>query len=366
MASLSSDPSSSSSSSIQILQLDEIERIVQDHAFRTELIAAMAQGFVAFERGDFCAAPIQTLGAPPLAPFVHEDDVDDNLYAAQVCIKSGYFRNHASFVIKVASGGHPWPTNSGLMQVYSQRTGQLQALLLDEGLLTELRTAAVGALAIEYFGGGSIQAIGMVGTGVQARYQLELIQTVTCCRTVVLWGRTKAHVQTLQTELTSKGWAVSSVNQADDLLQQCDVIVTTTSARKPVLGCSLMEDNNHNQPQPRRARLIVAIGSDAPGKQELHPHLVAQAPVKVADCVPQSRHRGEFQYCHPNDDIYSLGHAIQDSTLHRRHQQSSNHNKDDDATDDRLFLVDSSGVSLQDCVIAQMVLDRHTETKNTK
>ena len=358
----SSDPSSSSSS-IQILRLDEIERIVQDHAFRTELIAAMAQGFVAFERGDFCAAPIQTLGAPPLAPFVHEDDVDDNLYTAQVCIKSGYFRNHASFVIKVASGGHPWPTNSGLMQVYSQRTGQLQALLLDEGLLTELRTAAVGALAIQFFG-GSIQAIGMVGTGVQARYQLELIQTVTCCRTVVLWGRTKAHTQTLQTELTSMGWTVSSVNQADDLLQQCDVIVTTTSARKPVLGCSLMEDNHHNQPQPRRTRLIVAIGSDAPGKQELHPHLVAQAPVKVADCVPQSRHRGEFQY-YENDDmsITSLGHAIQDSTLDRR----SSKNKDDQQEDDhRLFLVDSSGVSLQDCVIAQMVLDRHTETKNTK
>ena len=90
----------------KIYSLEDIEKVVSTPAFRTKLIAGIRDGFVAYENGEFYAAPIQTLGLPPF-PFV---DVID--YAAQTCVKSGYFKGHEHYVIKVASGGYPIPSES--------------------------------------------------------------------------------------------------------------------------------------------------------------------------------------------------------------------------------------------------------------
>lgn len=98
----------------KIYSLEDIEKVVSAPEFRTKLIEGIKDGFVAYEKGEFFAAPIQTLGLPPF-PFLEVDG-----YAAQTCVKSGYFRGHEHYVIKVASGGYPMP-NSGLMQVYSQK-----------------------------------------------------------------------------------------------------------------------------------------------------------------------------------------------------------------------------------------------------
>ena len=88
----------------KIYSLEDIEKVVSAPGFRTKLIDGIRDGFVAFEKGEFFAAPIQTLGLPPF-PFVEVDG-----YAAQTCVKSGYFRGHDHYVIKVASGGHPMPS----------------------------------------------------------------------------------------------------------------------------------------------------------------------------------------------------------------------------------------------------------------
>mmetsp|Transcript_6600 Transcript_6600/g.14266 ORF Transcript_6600/g.14266 Transcript_6600/m.14266 type:complete len:105 (+) Transcript_6600:207-521(+) len=98
----------------KIYSLEEIEKVVSTAEFRTKLIDRIKDGFVAFEKGGFYAAPIQTLGVPPF-PFLEVDG-----YTAQTCVKSGYFKGEDYYVIKVASGGYPMP-NSGLMQVYSQK-----------------------------------------------------------------------------------------------------------------------------------------------------------------------------------------------------------------------------------------------------
>jgi hypothetical protein len=86
-----------------IFTLEDIKRVVDGGAdFHLELIDRIKDGFVAFERGEFYAAPIQTLG---LSPFPFVENVDG--YAAQACVKSGYFKGQDHYVIKVASGGHP-------------------------------------------------------------------------------------------------------------------------------------------------------------------------------------------------------------------------------------------------------------------
>jgi len=304
----------------KIVTLEEIEKITSSPSFEDELIEAIKAGFLRID--DFQAAPIQTLGAAPLQPFATDS-------TAQTCVKSGYFPSDSTYTIKVASGGHPWMHNSGNMQVYSQATGKLQALLLDEGVLTELRTAAVGSLAVQLFK-GTIQCLGMVGTGVQARYQLRLLQRVTSCRKLRVWGRSASKVQALIDELQGTWEEVEAVKDAEELLQSCDAIITTTSAREPVLRATGDSFNT---------RLIVCIGSDAPGKGELDQALIDAAHQLVADNPPQSRERGEFQQC--KKTISPLKQVIQEGYI-----QGEN----------TLVIFDSSGVALQDAVISQLVL----------
>jgi len=93
--------------------LDEIESATAQPTFSNSLIQGIQDGFVALEKGDFSACPIQTMGLSPF-PFVEVE-----VYAAQTCVKLGYFKGQDYYVIKVASGGFPMLTNSGVMQIYS-------------------------------------------------------------------------------------------------------------------------------------------------------------------------------------------------------------------------------------------------------
>lgn len=230
------------------------------------------------------------------------------------------------------------------MQVYSQKTGKLDALLLDDGILTELRTAAVGALATKLLAPPNIKAIGIVGSGIQARYQLEMLSAVTDCRTVLVWGRTPSNVDSFVSEMTAKGWEISAVESPDQLLKETDLIVTTTPSREAILGTSSLE--------VRESGLtIICIGADAPGKHELDPALVAKANLLVADTPAQSTVRGEFQIAVEKKlvthwSLCSLGYLIEREDLHR--------NKDDD---NRFIIFDSSGVALQDCVVSSLVVE---------
>jgi len=322
------------SSSPKIYSLDDIKKVVSTLEFQNRLINGIKDGFVAFENGEFFAAPIQTLGLPPF-PFLEVDN-----YAAQTCVKSGYFKGHDHYVIKVASGGHPMP-NSGLMQVYSQKTGRLQALLLDEGILTELRTAAVGALATQLLA-PKTETIGIVGSGIQARYQLDMLTAVTDCRNVLVWGRTPSNVNTFVSEMSSKGWNMTVASAPDQLLRDADLIITTTPSRESILGNSSLETR-------KSGLTIICIGSDAPGKLELNPSLVAKADLLVADTVAQSVERGEYQKAVEDglttkESLVPLGTLIREENLHRKED------------DNRFIIFDSSGVALQDCVVSSLVI----------
>jgi len=146
----------------KIYDLESIKKATSSPDFALRLISSIRDAFVSYSKGNFNACPIQTMGAPPFAPFqtdVLESDMTGE-YSAQTCVKSGYLTGESHYVIKVASGGYPLPSNSGLMQVFSQKTGRLEALLLDEGILTELRTAAVGAVISRYLAPKCIKLIG--------------------------------------------------------------------------------------------------------------------------------------------------------------------------------------------------------------
>jgi len=373
------------SSTMKVYQLSDIERVTSSSAFETSLLDAIADGFVSYSRGEFNACPIQTMGAPPMGKFsCASGSSHDSEYAAQVCIKSGYVTGADHFVVKVASGGYPMPSNSGCMQVYSQHTGKLEALLLDDGILTELRTAAAGAVAAKYMAPKELKRIGMLGTGIQARYQLRLLKHVTECRDLMVYGRTDANVRKYVDDCKSDGWTVTVASGPNDLLDKCELIVTTTTAREPVLGIG-----------GRRSAIpeqhITCIGADAPGKMELDVDLVKSANVLVADSRLQTKERGEFEKAVKDrlvsvEDILEIGELAQmpilpsklgGVTSHEEYsgllsevataEQSTEHGVGmsrckallsgmiQNGPNFGLSIFDSSGVAVQDCVIAGMV-----------
>eukprot|EP00804_Cyclotella_cryptica_P006435 CCRYP_018068-RA/>CCRYP_018068-RA protein AED:0.35 eAED:0.35 QI:390/1/1/1/1/1/2/9/355 len=347
----------------QIYTLKDIEPIVSDPRFAKELIDAIQNGFVAYSQGKFNASPVQTMGAPPMAPFIA--GVEN--YCAQTCVKSGYITGESHYVIKVASGGHPHP-NSGLMQLYSQTTGKLEMLLLDDGLLTELRTAAVGAVAARLLApdlcvrdvhGREMMCIGILGTGVQARYQIRYLAHITDCRRVRVWGRTERNTTQFIKDMEAEGWSVSAVESPQHLLEApeddwyCPLIVTTTSSREPLLKLA-------KPCHQKRPLHITCVGADSTGKIELDPTLVESADLLVADSRLQTRERGEFEEALKRDlisleTVTELGELVLEKESWRVSED-----------DNRLTIFDSSGVAVQDCIIATMFAQQVHKKDNKK
>ncbi|MFT7452820.1 MAG: ornithine cyclodeaminase [Patescibacteria group bacterium] len=152
-----------------VINKEEIQSVIND----IDVVAAMEEGFIAYSNG-------QTV-VPPVGELIFDDPKGDTH------IKYGYIKQDDFYVIKIASGFYDNPklgiaSSQGLMLVFNQKTGQTVAVLLDDGMLTDIRTAAAGALAAKYFAPEKVQAIGIIGTGIQARMQLEYLLKVTDCK----------------------------------------------------------------------------------------------------------------------------------------------------------------------------------------
>jgi ornithine cyclodeaminase len=337
--------------------------------------------------------PIQTL-----TPF----DAAPERFSAQTCVKSGYLRDQESFpfyVINVASGGSPWMENSGNLQLYSMKTGKLAALLLDQGLLTEIRTAAFSAVVIRHFQSQLFPdplapsptvpktCIGIIGTGIQARYQLRMILHVLPALRhyhVRVHGRNPSNVETYINEMTREFASNASsreempttpsfeaVSSADDLLNDCSIIVTTTSSRSPVLGTTIGSRGRSpavsaDSPILFKLQLIICVGSDNVGKRELHPDLIDCADLLVADQPSQSVVRGEFQppvvvtgaddASPHSDEVPRSKRTVQDiASLQSILNQDVSIDTASADSGRKVIIVDSSGIAIQDLIIAQSV-----------
>eukprot|EP00401_Gymnodinium_catenatum_P079928 CAMPEP_0117593874 /NCGR_PEP_ID=MMETSP0784-20121206/72878_1 /TAXON_ID=39447 /ORGANISM="" /LENGTH=329 /DNA_ID=CAMNT_0005395851 /DNA_START=45 /DNA_END=1031 /DNA_ORIENTATION=+ len=310
--------------------VDQIEWAVEDDE---SIIRLQAEGFRAYSSGEVSVPPVQTMGQPPFHSFLGSKD-------AQTCVKSGYVAGDPYYVIKVAPGGvqdnpsRGLPVNTGLMLIFSQMTARLEAILLDEGLLTEIRTAAACALAASHWAPKELNAIGLVGTGVQARWQLRLLKAVTPCRRVFVHGRSFERAKQFCQEVAAEGWT-AAVASAEEVARECRLIHTVTTARVPILRREWVQPGTH----------ITAVGADAPGKQELDVSLVAAADLLICDSHAQTFERGEFQHAAAagaidKGQVVEIGVALDRPKLHRT------------AADQRLTIFDSSGVAVQDVMIA--------------
>ena len=321
-----------------VLQLHEIKRLLDI----PQLIAEIENGFVLYSEGQ--------VNVPPVG-FLHFDDPPGDVH-----IKYGYVSGDKYYVLKMASSfyNNPelgLPASDGLLLVFSQQTGQLELILLDKCWLTDMRTAAAGAVAAKHLAAKKIRHIGIVGTGVQARFQLEMLWDVVECQSCFVWGRDPTKVETMIKDLRGRdsiqawGLEIKVAQDLNDLVSKCNLIVTTTSAKSPLIRAEQVQKGTH----------ITAMGADDHGKQELEAELLAKADLVVADSVSQCVDHGECFYAVQEmrieeSAILELGQVIKNPAIGR-------------TSEDQITVVDLTGVAIQDIQIAKMVARALQEDK---
>lgn len=270
----------------------------------------------------------------------------------EVHIKYGYVKADDYYVIKVASGFYQNPkiglsSSNGLMLLFSQHTGELICTLLDEGYLTDVRTAIAGAICAKYLAPEEITAIGIIGTGIQARLQAIYLKKVTDCRDIVVWGRNQLKLEEYQQYMQEHGFTVKIADSITELAELANLIITTTPATSPLLKAEHIKPGTH----------ITAVGSDTKEKQELNAEVLALADLIVADSLHQCQQRGEiFHALKANkitkNDITELGAIIV--------RCKGRTNKD------QITIADLTGVAIQDIKIASAVFLHAKNNDNNK
>ena len=227
---------------------------------RDEIVAGIGRvvALESAERAFRALAAGEAAVPPPLGlelPEVH----------GEVHVKGAWIRGAPVLALKVASGFYGnvergLPTGSGLVLVLDATTGVPLALLEDGGYLTELRTAAAGALAARHLTHDPLRRVAFVGAGVQARFQLLALAEVRRLGSVFAWSphleRTREYASEMDGAL---GLGVEAVSTVEEAVRGADLVVTVTPSREPLVRSGWLADD----------ATVIAVGSDGPGKQEL-------------------------------------------------------------------------------------------------
>jgi len=309
---------------IALLREDELRQCVR---LDGELIQAVEAAFTSLADGRAFVPQIIGVDIPE-----HHGELD---------VKTAYIRGLESFAIKIAAGFYDNPTRglpvaSGMMVLVSASTGFPQAVLFDNGYLTQARTGAAGAIAAKYLAQDEFETAGVIGAGTQARYQMLALRQVRDYDRLLIYDVIPEAVEQYVKEMTPiLGVDILPQEDAEAVVCGSEVVVTTTPSRKPFLKSEWLHPGLH----------ITAMGADGPEKQELFPDVLKLADLVVCDRKSQCFARGELHHAleahliAEEDDIIELG----ELTSGRRRGRTAK---------DQVTLCDLTGVGVQDTAIA--------------
>ena len=307
---------------MQIISLEDIKSILP----QVDLIQEIESGFKAYSNDLVVVPPVGELSfqSPP----------------GDVHIKYGYIKGDEVYVIKIASGFYEntstgLPVGNGMMLVFNQKTGQPVAMLQDECYLTDIRTAVAGAITAKYLAPKHVEYIGIVGTGVQARLQLQYLRDIIDCNNVIVWGRSSDALSNYKEAMTKYGYKIKTATDISDIIDYCQLIVTCTPSEEVLIN--RVNPGTH----------ITAMGSDTISKRELSSDVLLQADIVVTDSRLQSKERGEIYQASKDgfsvNGTTELGEIILGTAQSRTQQE-------------QVTIADLTGVAVQDIQISKAIL----------
>lgn len=304
---------------MHIYNREQISEVVKLDPAALEAVEA---GFAALGRGEVEMPPILSMNI-----------AESN---GEVDVKTAHIRGWPRFAIKISPGffDNPalgLPSLNGLMLLLSAKTGLVDAVLFDEGYLTDIRTALAGAIAAKHLSRSNSQRVAVIGAGLQAELQVAALQLVRDIREVHVYTRDRSKAQAYAAHMQEQyALSVSIHDSAASACAQADIVVTTTPAREPVLNWADLPKGVH----------VTAMGSDNPHKNELHPTILASADVLVVDRLSQSRALGELHHAPAlQREVFELGSLISQQQKVR-------------SSDRQITVCDLTGTGVQDTAIA--------------
>lgn len=237
---------------------------------------AMAAGLAARARGE-AAMPLRTVWGPPGAP---------GLMGLMPAWHPGAFALKA---ICVMPGNPPrgLDAHQGVVVLFDGDTG-VPAALLDASAITEVRTAAVSAVATRVLARDDARVLAILGAGVQARAHLRALPEVRPFESVRVYSRTPAHAEALAAQAgrdSRRGVGVVVAASAEAAVRGADVVVTATTSREPVLRREWLAPGAH----------VNAVGASTPDARELDVETVAAGALFVDSRESLRAEAGEFR-----------------------------------------------------------------------
>jgi len=166
-----------------------------------------------------------------------------------------------------------------VVPLFRSTTGEMAALI-EADALGQLRTGAASGVATKYLANPDASAACIIGTGYQARTQLEAVANVRPLKRVRAFGRNPERRANFCREMSEKiGVTVEPANSGEDAVKGADIIITATSATKVVLEGAWLTPGMH----------INAMGANWPQKRELDTEAVGRADKIVVDAIEQSK-----------------------------------------------------------------------------
>ncbi len=166
-----------------------------------------------------------------------------------------------------------------MVPLYRAQTGELIALV-EADYLGQMRTGAASGIATKYLARQDARTVGIIGTGSQARTQLEAIAAVRRIERIRAYGRDAGRRERFCAETVAKlGVPVVAADSAEQAVSEADIVVAATTASKLVVQGAWLAPGAH----------VNAIGANFPQKRELDDAAVARAGVMAVDSLEQSR-----------------------------------------------------------------------------
>ena len=313
-----------------ILKQEELKNCV---SISVEGIKVIEDAFKNLSEGNAIMPPIMRL------------DIEEN--NGEVDVKTAYIKGLDSFAIKMSPGffDNPkigLPSTGGLMVLLSSKTGALEAVLLDKGYLTDIRTALAGAISVKYLAKKEISSVGIIGAGAQAKLQLEALMLVRKPSELRIWSRDSNKVKSYIAEVNKKfDIKILMTKNPQEVTENSEVVITTTPSTTPLIKSEWLHPGLH----------ITAMGSDAEHKNEIDPQIIKKADMYVCDSQSQTAILGELNHAiktgliDKNVKFTEIGDIVSGSKKGRKNDQE-------------ITICDLTGTGIQDTAIARLALKK--------
>jgi len=318
-----------------ILKQQEIRKCV---SISEESIDIIERGFSILSKGGAVMPPIMRL------------DVED--HNGEIDVKTAYIKGLDSFAIKISPGffDNPkigLPTTSGMLVLLNSNTGIIEAVLLDEGYLTDVRTAVAGAIASKHLAKKSVSNVGIIGAGAQARLQLEALMLVKRPKELRIWARNENRANAYISEINKKyNFKTFISKNAQEVVENSEIVITTTPSKEPLVKVEWLHPGLQ----------ITAMGSDAEHKNEIDPKIVATADLYVCDCQSQTSILGELHHAIKKG-------VVDESKKFTEIGEIINGSKKGRESDQEIIICDLTGTGVQDTAIARLAFEKAIENK---